>query len=70
MIINKVIWPLVLVGLPDANLLRSMTISKHDYTIPINDCQQSVFKNTKEYNYWTTEKLIEYNNNKYQDILW
>lgn len=61
---------MVLVGLPDANLINSMTISKLDYTMQGNECQAEKYKNTLEYNFIKTEDLLESNNRKYQDILW
>jgi hypothetical protein len=61
---------MVIVGLPDANFIESMTISKLDYTTPFKTCQVEKQKNTMEYNYITTEELLESNNKKYQEILW
>ena len=70
MIIKQLVWPMVLVGLPDANVVQTMTISKLDYTMPCCDCQTEKYKNTMEFNYITTEELIESNNKKYQGLLW
>lgn len=68
MIIKQLVWPMVLVGLPDANVVQTMTISKLDYAMPFYHCKNEEYKNTIEYNYITTEELLESNNNKYQDI--
>lgn len=68
--IEKYIWPVVLVGLPNADFVQLTTISKLDYTLPYAECQQTKEKNTLEYNYITTEELLESNNKKYQELLW
>jgi len=68
--IEKYIWPVVLVGLPNADFVQLTKISKLDYTLPYTECQETKEKNTLEYNYITTEELLESNNKKYQDILW
>jgi hypothetical protein len=71
MILYKVIWPMVIVGLSDAkDINSSKIISKLDYTIPYNEYQEEKYKNTMEQNYWTTKELIESNHKKYQDIIW
>lgn len=70
MILYKVILPMVIVGLSDAKDINSPKISKLDYTIPYNECQEEKYKNTMEHNYWTTKELIESNHKKYQDIIW
>jgi hypothetical protein len=61
---------MVIVGLPDTNFLQSIPISKFDYTMVHNECQEEKYKNTMEQNYWTTKELIESNHKKYQDIIW
>lgn len=67
--IEKYIWPVVLVSLSDPSVIKPIT-SKFDYTLPYAECQPEKQKNTLEYNYITTEELIESNNKKYQDLLW
>jgi len=66
--ISKYIWPVVIVGLPAADV-NLTSISKLDYTIPYAECQQENYPNTLEYNYIKSQDLIESNNQKYQDIL-
>ena len=61
---------MVLVGLPNANVVQTITISKLDYTMVYNECQAEKYKNTMDFNYITTQELIESNNKKYQDLLW
>ena len=68
--IDKYIWPVVLVSLPSVNLIDSITINKPDYTLPYVECQEEKYKNTMNFNYITTEELLESNSKKYQDILW
>jgi hypothetical protein len=70
MIVHKVIWPMVIVSLSDANIVNSTNLSKHHYTMPYSECQQEKYKNTMEFNYWTNQELIESNIKKYQDIIW
>jgi len=60
----------IIVCLPDAKPVNNVTFSKADYITSKEVCQQPSEKNTLEYNYITTENLIQENNNKYQDILW
>ena len=66
--ISKFIWPMVIVGLPNVNDIKT-SISKLDYTIPYAECQQPKQQNTLDYNYIKTEDLLELNNSKYQKIL-
>ena len=61
---------MTIVCLPNADFIKSMTISKPDYIIPYSDCQIENYKNTIEYNYIKMEDLIESNKQKYQDIFW
>lgn len=68
--IDKYIWPVVLVSLPNVNIIDSTTINKPDYTLPYAECQEEKYKNTMEFNYITTKELIESNIKKYQDVLW
>jgi hypothetical protein len=68
--ISQYIWPVVLVGLPSVNIIDSITINKLDYTLPYAECQEEKYKNTMEFNYITTQELLESNNKKYLDILW
>ena len=69
MIIKQLLWSAVLVGLPDADVVKTITISKLDYTIPSTDCQQTKEKNTMDFNYITNEELIEHNHKKYDSII-
>lgn len=64
MIIKQLVWPLVLVGLPNAKVLHQTTISKLDYTTPYADCQTINFRTTMNYNYITNDSLIKENNIK------
>ena len=67
MIIQQLVFPMVLVGLPNAN--DYYHLSKPDYTIQNTTCQEN-YNNTLEHNYITTPNLIEKNIQKYQDLLW
>lgn len=69
MIIQQLVWPMVLVGLPNADVIDSITISKLDYTMPYTDCQMENQKNTMDYNYITNEELLEHNYQKYHTII-
>jgi len=69
MIIKQLVWPMVLVGLPDANVVQTMTISKLDYTMPCYDCQTEKYKNTMEFNYLTNEELIKQKNLEWSRVL-
>jgi hypothetical protein len=69
MIIKPLIWSVVIVSLSKDNIVESNIISKPDYTTPYNGCQEELYKSTMNYNYITTEKLIESNIKKYQDLL-
>jgi hypothetical protein len=69
MIINQIIWPMVIVGLSNANLYYQSSLSKLDYTTPCIDCQTQKQKNTIEYNYIKAKDVIETNNQKYQDLI-
>jgi len=69
-IIQKFVWSMVIVGLPNANIVQSIPISKLDYTTPYYDCQMENLKNTMDFNYITTKELLESNIKKYQDVLW
>lgn len=59
---------MVIVSLPTVTDLE-FKLSKTDYTIPYNDCQQTQQKNTLDYNYITTEEYIQSIIDKYQDII-
>ena len=61
--------PVLIVSLPTANLIDLNIISNLDYTTPHTHCQEETYKNTLEYNYITTEELIESNGMKFQDII-
>jgi hypothetical protein len=69
MISKPLIWSMVIVGLPDVNIDVFIPISKLDYTMPYDGCQQEKNKSVMEYNYTTTEELIKSNIKKYQEIL-
>jgi len=64
----KYYWPVFIVGLPAVNHIHS-TLNKLDYTTPIADCQTEKQTNTLEYNYITTEKYLESQILKHQDIM-
>jgi len=70
MISKPLIWSMVIVSLPSVNTDNFILISKLDYTIPCDGCQQEKNKSVMEYNYITTEELIKSNIKKYQDMLW
>jgi hypothetical protein len=53
---------MVIVGLPNAQVIQQMTISKFHYTIPYAGCQLEKQKDTMNYNYLTNEELIKENN--------
>lgn len=59
----------IIVSLPEAYCTSLVTCSKYDYITNSMVCQQNE-KSTLEYNYITSEELIESNNNKYQEIFW
>jgi hypothetical protein len=61
---------MVIVSLSEVNIDTFIPISKLDYTISYDGCQQEKNKSVMEYNYITTEELIKSNIKKYQDILW
>jgi hypothetical protein len=61
---------MVLVDLPTADVVNSISISKPDYTIQYKHYQTENNKNSLEYNYIKSEELTESNNQKYQDIIW
>jgi hypothetical protein len=69
MIVKQLVWSMAIVGLPDADVIKTMTISKLDYTIPYADCQTEKQKSTMEYNYITNEELLENNTKKYHTII-
>lgn len=81
MIIKQLIWPMVLVGLPDADVVQTMTISKLDYTIPCSDCQTEnddktesdyqteKYKDTMQYNYIKKWELIRKKNIEWSRVL-
>ena len=72
MIISKILIPAVIVSLPTVNELDFKN-HKRDYTTAITDCQQPTppkNKSTMDYNYMTTEELINSNIEKYNEILW
>jgi len=60
---------MVIVSLPTVNLNTFDVFNKLDYTKPYCDCQQSSYKDTMNQGYIKSEELIEYNHNKYQDII-
>jgi hypothetical protein len=66
-IIQTIVFPLVIVGLPDANDIHHL--SKHDYTTGYTVCQEK-YDNTLEFNFIKTQDYIESNLKKYEDILW
>jgi len=68
MIIKQILYPLVIVGLPNVNPTESI-VNKLDYTMQSNVCQTEKNKNTLEYNYITTKELLEQNHKKYQDLI-
>lgn len=68
MITTKIIWPMVIVGLPTVNHY-DFRFNKHDYTRPSNCCQMEKEKNTLEYNYIKSQEYIQKNIEKYQDVL-
>jgi hypothetical protein len=70
MIIKPLIWSVVIVSLSKDNIVESNIISKPDYTIPYNGCQEESYKSTMDYNYITTEEHIESSNKKYNSLLW
>lgn len=61
----------VIVGLPAANIIDSMTVSKLDYNRFHLDCQtqKENFRNTMDFNYITTEDWINSYMKTYQDIM-
>jgi len=61
----------VIVGLPAANVVQPITISKLDYNRFHLDCQieQENFNNTMDFNYITTEDWINSYMKIYQDII-
>lgn len=61
----------VIVGLPAANIIDSMEISKLDYNRFHMECQvkKENFKNTMDFNYITTEDWINSYMKTYQDIM-
>lgn len=66
MIIDQTYISIILVSLPifDFNNL------KQDYSLSLYSViEQEKQENTLEYNYITTEKFLESNNNKYQEII-
>jgi hypothetical protein len=67
MINSSFLWPMVIVSLPTVNL--NDVFNKPDYTIPYCDCQQNSYKDSMNQGYIKSEELIEYNHNKYQDII-
>lgn len=60
--------PMIIVSLSNANFMEHH-LSKPDYTSSITDCQQTPNKASIDYNYLTTQELIETNIEKYNDIL-
>jgi hypothetical protein len=65
-IIDQTYISIILVSLPifDFNNL------KQDYSLSLYSViEQEKQENTLEYNYITTEKFLESNNNKYQEII-
>jgi len=69
MIISSFLWPMVIVSLPTVNLNTFDVFNKPDYTKPYCDCQVDSHNQTLEQGYITSQELIEYNHNKYQDII-
>jgi hypothetical protein len=67
--IKQLMCFVVLVGLPNANIIDLMKISKSDYTTPHDDCQQAFCRETMKFNYITTEDWISNNIKNYQKIL-
>jgi len=68
--LNSLVIP-VIVGLPAADIMDTMIISKLDYNRFHTECQieHQKFNNTIDFNYITTEEWINSNLDKYQDIL-
>jgi len=68
MIVQQLLWPMVLVGLPTVNSLE-IKLNKHNYTTPSADCQLTKNKNSLEHNYIKQTEFIESSILKFQDIL-
>jgi hypothetical protein len=65
MIITKIVLPMA-IALP---LLENNVSCQQKHTITYNHCQEPLLENTIDYNYITTEKWLNDNLDKYQDIL-
>lgn len=67
---KRIIIP-VIVGLPAADFIDPMSISKLDYNRFHLDCQieKENFRNTMDFNYITTEDWINSYMKTYQDIM-
>lgn len=59
---------MVLVSLPSVNI-DDYNFNKLYYKPSLGVCQQDPVENTMEYNYITTEKYLESQLNKHQDII-
>jgi len=61
----------VIVGLPTADFIDPMSISKLDYNRFHLDCQidDETFRNTMDFNYITTEDWINSYMKTYQDVM-
>jgi len=70
MIAKPLIWSMMIVDLPNVNIDNFIPISKPDYIIPYDGCSPENNKNIMEYNYISTEELIESSIEKYQEVLW
>lgn len=67
--IKQLMCFVVLVDLPNANIIDLMKISKSDYTTPHDDCQKEFCRHSMKYNYLTTKDYINHNIENYQKIL-
>lgn len=67
---KRIIIP-VIVGLPAADFIDPMSISKLDYNRFHLDCQieKENFRNTMDFNYITTEDWINSYMKTYQDVM-